>query len=632
LLIFALQLNVYSPATDSLDYQGRRKEFHLLNRAKAILLSINPYFTVVFSYIKMKIRFNLSLLFVLLALSLTSCRQEKLKDGAYKLEIYATNDLHGRFFDSLYVSNKPQLVHPYSLASISAKMKEIRDNNKEDNIVLLDIGDHLQGDNAAFYYNFIDTVSEHIFSRVMEYLEYDAVVVGNHDIETGHSTYDKVTAELSIPYLAANAIDTKTGKPYFEPYTILNRNGVKIAVIGLTNPNIPNWLSPDLWDGIEFKAIVPVLEQWVEYVRENEKPHFVIAAMHAGLGDEDSDSKENPARFVAKNVKGIDLVLAAHDHKVTAEKLLNGDREVWLLEGGSRGSTLSKATVELTVKDGKVVSTNVAGESISMEGVEPDADYSAFFREDFLKVKKFTNRSVGMLNNDIASRDAFFGPSAYVDMIHTLQLKASGADISFVAPLSFNATVDKGVLNYQNLLDIYPFENQLNVIEMTGLEIKNYLEYSYSKWVNPNPVQSGHLLHLNVGGKGERGRFNHATYNFDSAAGIKYEVDITKKEGEKINIIALANGDAFKLDAKYKVALTSYRASGGGDLLQAGAGIPKEEMDDRLVARLADIRELLYNQIQTDGYIEAEKLNQWKFVPEALATKLAEKDYQLLFK
>lgn len=580
----------------------------------------------------MKIKFNLSLLLVLLALAATSCSQEKLKDGEYKFEVYATNDLHGRFFDSLYVSNNEYAVHPHSLASVATKMKEIRERSGKDNVVLLDIGDHLQGDNAAFYFNFIDTVSEHIFSRIMNYLEYDAVVVGNHDIEPGHSVYDKVEKELNMPYLGANAINTKTNEPYFEPYTILNRNGVRIAVIGLTNPNIPSWLSPHLWDGIEFKEIVPILEHWVKHVREKENPHFVIAAMHAGLGDEDIDGLENPARFVAANVKGIDLVLAAHDHRVTADKILNGDKEIWLLEGGSRAAALTKATVELTVKNGKVVATNVAGESISMKGVRPDHEYTEFFRDDFLKIKEFTNRPVGTLNNDIASSDAYFGPSAYVDMIHTLQLKASGADVSFVAPLSFNTTIEKGVLNYQNLLDIYPFENQLYVIEMTGLEIKNYLEYSYSIWIDPNPVKSGHLLNLKSDDKAGRMRFHNPSYNFDSAAGIKYEVDITKKEGERINIVSLADGAAFNMDSNYKVALTSYRASGGGDLLETGAGITKDEMEGRLVERMADIRELLYDQMQTDGYIDAVKLNQWKFVPEAVADKLAAKDYQLLFK
>ena len=579
----------------------------------------------------MKIQYSLSLLLFILVASFASCGQDTLKDGTYKLEVYATNDLHGRFFDSLYVINQSQQLYPYSLASVSTKMKEARENTDINNVILLDIGDHLQGDNAAFYYNFIDTVSEHVFAKVMNYMKYDAVVVGNHDIEPGANVYDRVAKELNAPYLAANAININTNEPYFQPYTILNKNGVKVAVIGLTNPNIPNWLSPDLWKDIEFKEIVPTLEHWVKYVREKENPHFVIAAMHAGLGDEAIDSMENPARFAAMIVKGIDLVLAAHDHKVTAEKLMNGDKEIWLLEAGSRASTLSKANIDLTIKDGKVVSTNVTGESISMTGVTPDAEYTKFFREEFLKVKEFTNRPVGMLNNDIASRDAYFGSSPYMDMIHTLQLKASGADIFFAAPLSYDTKIYKGELNYQNLLDIYPFENQLYVIEMTGQEIKDYLEYSYSMWVNDNPSQNGHLFNVKVDDKTNRISFDHPQYNFDSAAGIKYEVDITKEKGEKISILSLADGTPFKMDAKYNVAMTSYRASGGGDLLQKGAGVPKEEMESRLVARLADIRNLLYNQIQTDGFIEAQKLNQWKFVPEGLANELGERDYRRIF-
>ncbi|MFA6770694.1 MAG: 5'-nucleotidase C-terminal domain-containing protein [Bacteroidales bacterium] len=577
-------------------------------------------------------RFIKLFLTALIFLSLLfSCNKNSLKDGVYHFHIFATNDVHGRFFDSLYVVSQESQVHDYSLASVAGYMKYVRDTLPEHSIILLDLGDHLQGDNAAFYYNFIDTVSEHLFSRVANYLNYDAVVVGNHDIEPGHQVYDKVVVELNMPYLAANALDNKTEKPYFKPYTILNKNGIKVAIIGMTNPNITNWLSPHLWDGIEFEEIAPSLEHWIQYVREKEKPHFVVVAMHAGLGKEDIDSKENPARFIAKHIKGIDIVFAAHDHKTTVEKLYNGEKDIWLLEGGSRASTLSKANIELTIENGMVVSTNVTGEGISMSGVEPDSSYINFFREDFLKVQRFTNQAVGTLNNDITTRDAYFGSSAYIDMIHSLQLKASGAQISFAAPLSFDTNKEKGMLNYQDLLNLYPYENQLYIIEMSGLEIKNYLEYSYSKWVNPNPLQSGHLLQINMDGTGERSRFNSVYFNFDSAAGIVYEVDITKGDGERVNILSLANRATFNLESKYSVALTSYRASGGGELLQLGAGIPKEEMPSRQIARLADIRELLYNQIQEDGFIEAKKLNHWKFVPENLAIKLAAKDYKLLF-
>lgn len=566
-----------------------------------------------------------SLLFII------SCGNQKPADGSYTFHVYSTNDIHGRYFDSLYVAgNNGELVNQYSLASIVTLIKEARENEGSDNVVLLDIGDHLQGDNAPFYYNFIDTISPHIYPKIANYLKYDAVVVGNHDIETGHSVYDRVDAQFDMPYLAANAISDDTETPYFEPYTILKRQGVKIAVIGLTNPNVPSWLSPTLWSGMHFQDIVSSLEHWVAYVKEKENPHIIIAAMHSGLGDEDKNDLENPSRYVAKHVKGIDLVLASHDHRVAVEKYMNGDKEVLLLEGGSRASNLSKADISFDIKDGAINNLVMEGHTIKIAGVAPDKEYMDYFRDAFLDVREFTNRKVGELHDDIDSRDAYFGPSLYVDMIHTLQLKASGADISFVAPLSFNKQINKGDLNYQNLLDIYPFENQLNMIELTGQEVKDYLEYSYSMWVNPNPKQSGHLLNISDG-SGERFRLKSPHYNFDSAAGVIYEVDITKPDKERVNIISMANGDAFNLDNKYTVAITSYRASGGGDLLTLGSGIPHDELQSRIVERFADIREILYNQIQEEGVLTANKLNQWKFVPEGLANSLGEKDYKEMF-
>ena len=581
---------------------------------------------------------NFILLFIISSLFLHSC-SEKVKDGVYLIDIYATNDLHGRLFDTLYTGNSqtqqtlqtPQnRTHPYSLSSVATYIKDAR-LNSDRSVVLLDMGDHLQGDNSVFYYNFIDTASNHIFAEVMNYLKYDAVVVGNHDIEAGPKVYNKIVREMNAPYLAANAIDEKSGKPYFQPYTMIHRDGIKIAIIGMTNPNIPKWLSPDLWKGIKFQEIVESLEYWVEYVKSKEKPHLIVAALHAGLGITDENSLENPARFVASNVKGIDIVFAAHDHRSTAEIVYNGDRPVWVMEGGSRGSSISQASVKIGISDGRIVSKNIEGALISMREIEPDKEYNNYFKESFNNIKEFTNRYVGSLTKTISTRDAYFGSSEFIDMIHTLQLENSNADISFAAPLSMDVTVEAGELNFQDLLNIYPYENQLYVLELSGEEIKNYLEFSYSKWVNKMAVKDASLLLINQGGRGDRGRFKNIFFNFDSAAGIIYEVDATKGDGERIVIISESNGTPFDYQKRYKVALSSYRASGGGDMLELGAGIPREELEGRVVERLSDIREMLYNKLKRDGSITPVRLNNWKFVPEDLVKIAAEKDYKTLF-
>jgi 2',3'-cyclic-nucleotide 2'-phosphodiesterase / 3'-nucleotidase len=310
---------------------------------------------------------------------------------------------------------------------------------------------------------------------------------------------------------------------------------------------------------------------------------------------------------------------------------MNGEDSVWVLEGGSRASYLSSARIMISVKEGRVIKKAKRGEIISMKSLESDSEYISRFTNEFNDVKKFTNQFTGMLNNRITTRDAYFGSSDYIDMIHTLQLNTSKADISFVAPLSLDVTVEKGSLSYQDLMNIYPYENQLYVIEMSGEEIKNYLEYSYSKWINKMERQSDHLLLLNITGNGERSRFKNIFFNFDSGAGLFYEVDATKDAGNKVKIISMADGSEFKPNSKYKVALSSYRASGGGDLLEKGAGIPTNELEKRVLERYSDIRELLYNYLKENGSITAVKLNHWKIVPEEFVKDAVKKDYRLLF-
>ena len=562
-------------------------------------------------------------------LTLLSCSSPRPDDGEYTIYIYATNDLHGRFFNDHYVGEG---THPFSLASVSSYLKDVRELHGEDSVILIDAGDNLQGDNSVFYYNYIDTISEHIFSRIANYLSYDAIVVGNHDIEAGHSVYDKITKELNAPYLAANAINIKSNKPYFTPYTIIDRGGVRVAIIGMTNPNIPKWLSPKLWEGIRFDEIPLSLEKWVKYVNKKEKPHITVVVLHAGLGEYNDYSVENPARYIASNISGIDVVFASHDHKRVAEVVYNNNHPVWILAGGSRASDLSAARVAITISDGRVFAKDIYGWNESMSGINADSSFLKYFANDYNIVKEFTNLEVGYLNTPITTRDAYFGPSAFIDMIHSLQLSVSGADVSFAAPLSFDISIDKGVLNYQDLMDVYPYENQLYVIEMSGKEIRDYLEYSYSKWIN-NISNGQTMLKLRKEDNqtDERMRFENIFFNFDSAAGVLYEVDITKGDNERVNIISMSNGSEFGYDKNYKVALTSYRANGGGDLLEKGAGIDKDLLEARVVERHPDIREIMFNYLRVNKSVSPSRLNHWKFVPEELAAEYIEREYILLF-
>ncbi|MEA5006091.1 MAG: bifunctional UDP-sugar hydrolase/5'-nucleotidase [Rikenellaceae bacterium] len=559
-------------------------------------------------------------------LSFTTGESGRIQDNKHLIYIYATNDIHGTFFDSTYNG----VIQTTSFSKVSFFIKKERELKGEDAVVLLDVGDNLQGDNSVFYYNYIDTSEINLVPEVFNYLRYDAVVIGNHDIETGHNVYDKVRKELKMPYLAANAVYKGSQEPYFIPYTVIKRGGIKIAVIGLTNANIKKWLSPSLYEGIEFTEAIPVLERYIRKIRQKETPDIMIVAMHAGLGDEKQYQLEDPSKFVAANVKGIDMVFAAHDHRSFAGYVWNGRDSIPVVEGGSRTQNLSCGTIELVCKNSKVVVKKVTPSVIPLINKPSDPDYNQFLSTRFKAVKSFTNNIIGYIDKGFSSKDAYFGSSEYVDMIHSLQLEYTSADISFAAPLSYNINFQAGNINFLDLMNLYPFENLLYTITLSGKEIKNYLEYSYQKWVNKvsSPEISMLIMEYDENGKV---RLKNMHFNFDSAAGIIYEVDITKGDGERVNIKSMADGTQFDMNKTYRVAVSSYRASGGGDLLTSGAGIPFEELDNRVVSRMKDIRGLIYEKLKREGKLSSRKLNTWKFIPEQLVLEKMSIEKEELF-
>ncbi len=572
----------------------------------------------------------------LAASAVLSCSRT-LKDGIYELQVLSTNDVHSTWFDSTYVGGGVKK----SLYAMNHYIDSVRNVYGFDNVALIDAGDCLQGDNAAYYFNYVDTLSPHLFPRLMGYMKYDAIAVGNHDIETGHPVYDRVTKDLEsygAPFLAANAIRTDNGKAYFPEYKIFTKAGLRIAVIGYTNANIKAWLTEELWSGMDFELIMNQVQADVDRVRAKEKPDVMIVAMHSGCGHGDGKIRENEALDVFNSVRGVDFLVCGHDHR---PNVITRDSTA-LLNSGSHSRFVAHGTLKMEVKDGAVVSKTFATELIKVKAENADTVMRAHFQKDYEAVKAFTVTPVGVLNTELRTRDSYKGMSDYINLIHTVSLGCSPAEISFAAPLTYNGTVKQGVLLYNDLFTIYPFENQLFVVTMSGQEIKNYLEKSYDQWINTISGPGDHILKIqnydDPRTQQKGWSFIGRSYNFDSAAGINYTVDVTKPFGERIDITTLASGAEFDLAKTYNVAMTSYRASGGGNLLREGAGIDTEHIGDRTVARYPEIREIIYQYLQKNGSIDPEVIGnpavigKWRFTPAALADPAMERDMKLLFK
>ena len=557
------------------------------------------------------------------------------KDGEYAFELLTTNDVHGTYFDSTYTSAKTRK----SLMAVAWSVDSVRAAVGKENVILVDAGDCLQGDNAAYYFNYVDTTQTHVYTRMAAYMGYDAIAVGNHDIETGHPVYDRIAREMKaagIPFLAGNARKDSDGSPYFPEYTLLKRNGIKIAILGFTNPNMKNWLAESVWRGITFESLIPRVQQTVAAVRATEQPQVIIVAVHSGTGREGEASLESQGMDLLHSLEGVDFLVCSHDHRPYVVSRGN----TALINSGSHCRFVGHGHIRLTVKGGKVVARETEADLIPVDKFKVDTVMEKQFHPDYEAVKAFTLKEVGELKAELRTRDGYAGMCDYLNLVHTLCLGCSPAQISFAAPLTYNGTVPAGTLVYNDLFTIYPFENQLYVVKMTGREIHDYLEYSYDQWINTVSRPGEHVLKIaprHDSRTGQQGwSFVNRSYNFDSAAGINYTVDVTKPAGSRVDIASMAGGQPFEPEKTYFVAMTSYRASGGGGILRA-IGIDTDKITDRVVEYYPEIRNILYNYLLEHGSIDPaiigdpERIGRWRFVPESLAAKGIDADMQLLF-
>ena len=278
---------------------------------------------------------------------------------------------------------------------------------------------------------------------------------------------------------------------------------------------------------------------------------------------------------------------------------------------------------------------SVEGKIADVTDCPVDEKMLKIFEPQIAEVDKYVSKQIGTFKNTIYSRDSYFGSSAFNDFILNLELQITHADIAFNAPLQFNSSIQAGPIRVSDMFKLYKYENQLYVMRLTGKEIRRHLEMSYDLWVNTMKSPDDHLLLLDQQTQGDQQRlgFKNFSFNFDSAAGIDYEVDVTKPDGEKIRILGMSNGEPFDENKWYKVAVNSYRGNGGGELLTRGAGIPKDSLESRIIWRSErDQRYYLMQEIEKMGTVDAKPNNNWRFVPEEWVKPAAERDFELLFK
>jgi 2',3'-cyclic-nucleotide 2'-phosphodiesterase/3'-nucleotidase len=449
--------------------------------------------------------------------------------------------------------------------------------------------------------------------------------------------------------MAANAINIETNEPYFEPYTIIERKGLKIAVLGLITPEIPNWLPEILWKGIRFDDMIETAERWMSIIKEKENPDLIVGLFHAGVNykynNEDGETykNENASQLVAEQVPGFDVVFVGHDHAGWNYKIENSQGDSVLILGAqSRAKTVAVANIKFEFNE----NTNnwslksTVGEIVKIKNYKPADMMMSKFLIPLNIVKNYVSLPLGQITKSVSSKESLFGPSGFVDLIHSAQFELTKADVSFVSPLSFNATIDSGWITVRDMFKLYHYENFLYTMKLSGHEIKDYLEYSFGNWFNQMEDENDHLLkfkyddngNIKISERYNTPEFEERYYNYSSAAGINYTVDVSKPAGERVIITTLSNGNNFEFDETYNVAINSYRGNGGGGHLIRGAGIPKEELSKRILGSTEkDLRFHLMRWIKEKKSITPVIIGNWKVIPKGWWKKGKQNDYGLIF-
>lgn len=571
-----------------------------------------------------------------LSLGMMSCHHEKAEDTVV-LDIFHTSDIHGNILTEDLVNGGDAIG---GLSRVSSIVTSYRRSGA--NVLLLDGGDFLQGEPPVYYYNYVNTGAKHLAARVLNFMQYDAMTAGNHDFETGHDVLDRFSREISFPLLAANAIkDTTTMESYFKPYVILEKGSKKIAILGLTTPTLTENLSAFLISGIRFDDQIETARRLMPEIL-SQKPDLIVALIHSGSGNPDEEiphRNANVAYDLGRTLPEINIILAGHDHRANLDSIIhpNGSK-TYLLNPGPNGKLLSHAQVTLR-SQGDSTQVLIRPELLELNNYTADPVYVQSFTPQLNEVKRFVSEPIGTLTSGIDSRSALFRPNAFIDLIQEVQLSAfPEADLSFTAPLSDDVSIPAGPVLRKDLFKLYRYENMLYLMRLTGNEVKNYLEESYGRYFYTIQGPDDPLLIIDEKRRG--GPYlplKEPIFNFDTAAGISYTVDLTKPRGERITISHLTRRDThtpFSPDSTYLVVTNTYRGSGGGGLLTAdtGAAIPKDSLTGRIVrAEYKDMRRIVADYLSDHNPYSPRIISSWSLVPTEWTSGAISRDSLSLF-
>jgi 2',3'-cyclic-nucleotide 2'-phosphodiesterase/3'-nucleotidase len=506
----------------------------------------------------------------------------------YAFTVMGTTDLHGNVFNWDYFTDQEfddKAHNDVGLAKISTLVNQVREEKGRRNTLLIDAGDTIQGTQLSYYYAKVDPITAqggpvHPMAQAMNAIGYDAAALGNHEFNYGIPVLRKFEEQCRFPLLGANALDAKTLRPAFPPFSMHclrtpHGRDVKVAVLGLTNPGIAIWDKANVQGKMTFPGLEEQAAKWVPKLRSM-GADVVIVSAHSGSSGTSSYGDqlpyiENAAGLVAEQVPGIDAILVGHAHTEIPEYFVTNKetgKQVVLSEPLKWGQRLTLFDFEVVWEKGRWSVEKVGARVLNSNTVEEDPRIVKLLGDEHEKVVAYVNQVIGTNAAEMRSVEAPYKDVPIIDLINHIQADtvkqalagseyASLPVLSQAAAFSRSAVIPAGDVTIRDVAGLYVFENTLEARLMTGAQIKAYLEYSANYFVQTAAdavVDPAKLTNAN----------GTPDYNYDVVSGLTYEIDIAKAAGSRVVNVRF-EGAPLADDQQFVFAVNNYRANGGGN-------------------------------------------------------------------
>lgn len=536
------------------------------------------------------------------------------------ISVLATTDLHGNLLPYDYYTAQPA---ERGLAKIATLIQEQRSENP--NNLLIDCGDTIQGTPLeSVYQTYIETghlplnlafsgrpLEPDPMMLAMNDIGYDAMVVGNHEFNFGLKNVAKARETADFPWISANIrADAGNESKAFAPYFLKTIAGVRIAVIGITTPLIPEWESEEHYHGYHFENGVEAARRAVDEVRSREHPDVVIIAAHAGLdrspkalGSATGNSREDMIYQIATEVKGIDGIVFGHTHQQLPSLKLG---DVLLMQPKNWGMSLGRMDFILEregTSSWKILSKS--SRLIPVTSATPaDAKVMKIARPYHELAEKYLNMHVAEAPVTLDARLARIEDTPAVDAIQQVELYYSKSDVSFASSFNSRVVIPKGPVSVRQIAALYVYENELYAIEGTGKMVREALENAarYFQTCSGDCSSQPLINHRVIG------------YNYDMAAGVEYEIDLTRPPGDRIRNLRW-HGRPLEDTQPLRIAVNNYRSGGSaGYTTFRGAKVVWRSGEE--------IRELMIRYYIEHKELPAKANGNWRIIPEAAQKEL----------